>query len=164
MANQVDLLALADIRLIDRAEQPETAPRTAPPELRPLRTRATVMIVDDERPILGLLERTLKIENYEILSAQSGAEALQRARAHNGPIDLLITDYAMSGMHGRELAAVLRQEMDDLAVLYQTGFSDRLFADRVELEDRVAFLEKPYSCRGLREAARLVLFGELNPA
>jgi len=48
-------------------------------------------------------------------------------------------------------------------VLYQTGFSDRLFENRSELEEGAAFLEKPFTARGLREAARLVLFGSINP-
>ena len=50
-----------------------------------------------------------------------------------------------------------------MKVLYQTGFSDMLFENRVELEEGAAFLEKPFTARGLREAARLVLFGSINP-
>jgi hypothetical protein len=38
-----------------------------------------------------------------------------------------------------------------------------LFENRAELEDGAAFLEKPFTARGLREAARLVLFGSINP-
>ena len=49
------------------------------------------------------------------------------------------------------------------AGIYQTGFSDMLFENRVELEDGAAFLEKPFTARGLREAVRLVLFGSINP-
>ena len=161
--NQVDLLALANIRLIDRPALAEASP-PALPELEPLRQRSTVLIVDDDRPVLSLLERVLQFDNYEILTADSGADALQKARAHGKTIDLLITDYAMSGMHGRQLAATLRQEIGGLAVLYQTGHSDMLFADQAELEERAAFLEKPYSGRGIREAARLVLFGAVNPS
>ena len=158
-----DLLTLADIRLTDRpmADQPA---RPTPPDLAPLPRRATVMIVDDERPIVGMLERVLRLENYDLLTAESGPDALHVARSHGKPIDLLITDYAMSGMHGRELAATMRQEIGSLAVLYQTGFSDLLFADCLEMEAREAFLEKPYSSRGIREAARLILFGTINPA
>jgi hypothetical protein len=159
-----DLLTLADIRLTDRPPGPDEPARPPQPDLAPLPWRMTVMIVDDERPVVGMLERVLRLENYDLLTAENGPDALRVARAHGKPIDLLITDYAMSGMHGRELAATMRQETGRLAVLYQTGYSDLLFADRLELEDRAAFLEKPYSSRGIREAARLILFGTLNPA
>jgi hypothetical protein len=57
----------------------------------------------------------------------------------------------------------MRQRYADIKVLYQTGFSDMLFEDRVELEEGAAFLEKPFTARGLREAARFILFGSINP-
>ena len=69
----------------------------------------------------------------------------------------------MPDMQGRELADHVRQRFPAVKVLYQTGFSDMLFENRVELEDGAAFLEKPFTARGLREAARLVLFGSINP-
>jgi CheY-like chemotaxis protein len=88
---------------------------------------------------------------------------MQKLEAHAGPVDLLVTDYAMPDMQGRELADRLRQRFPALKVLYQTGFSDMLFENRVELEDGAAFVEKPFTARGLREAARLILFGSINP-
>ena len=65
--------------------------------------------------------------------------------------------------HFRELAEHVRQRFPSVKVLYQTGFSDMLFENRMELEEGAAFLEKPFTARGLREAARLVLFGSINP-
>ena len=85
------------------------------------------------------------------------------ASQHTGPIDLLVTDYAMPDMQGRELAEKMREQYKDIKVLYQTGFSDMLFEDRVALEEGAAFLEKPFTARGLREAARFSLFGAINP-
>ena len=70
---------------------------------------------------------------------------------------------AMPDMQGRELADHVRQRFPAVKVLYQTGFSDMLFENRVELEEGAAFLEKPFTARGLREAARLMLFGSINP-
>jgi len=61
------------------------------------------------------------------------------------------------------VAQHVRRRFPAVKVLYQTGFSDRLFENRSELEEGAAFLEKPFTARGLREAARLVLFGSINP-
>lgn len=129
--------------------------------LKPLAQRYRVMIVDDDPIALGLMERILKRENYEVLPADSGKSALALLE-QTGPPDLLITDYNMPSMTGRQLAELVRQRVRDVKVLYQTGFSDLLFSDRRELEPNAAFIEKPYTARGLLEAARLVMFGTIH--
>lgn len=131
--------------------------------LLPLAGRRRVLVVDDDRMMLGVLTRILERENYELLAATSGPEALGLLDRDGQPIDLLVTDFSMPGMRGRELADRVRQRWPHVKVLYQTGFSDMLFESRAELEEGAAFLEKPFTARGLREAARLVLFGALNP-
>ena len=95
--------------------------------------------------------------------ASGGPEIIEKLAGYNGDVDLLVTDYAMPGMQGSELAEQVRRRFPAVKVLYQTGFSDRLFENRIELEEGAAFLEKPFTARGLREAARLVLFGSINP-
>ena len=95
--------------------------------------------------------------------ASGGPEIIQKLSDHDGHVDLLVTDFAMPDMQGRELADHVRQRFPAIKVLYQTGFSDMLFENRAELEEGAAFLEKPFTARGLREAARLVLFGAINP-
>jgi CheY-like chemotaxis protein len=121
------------------------------------------MVVDDDPMMMEVLVRILKRENYDLITAHSGPEALKRLDGESDPIDLLITDYAMPEMKGRELADRARQRYPELRVLYQTGFSDMLFENRAELEENSAFLEKPFTARGLREAARFVMFGMINP-
>jgi CheY-like chemotaxis protein len=139
--------------------------RAKPPqaELKPLSVKKTVAVVDDDPMMLDVLARILQRENYELVMASGGPEMIGKLAAHAGTVDLLVTDYAMPDMQGRELADQMRQRFPALKVLYQTGFSDMLFENRVELEDGAAFLEKPFTARGLREAARLVLFGSINP-
>ena len=140
-------------------------PRPQPPqaELKPLAVKKTVCVVDDDAMMLDVLARILQRENFDLLTASSGPEMIEKLASYEGSVDLLVTDYAMPGMQGRELADHLRQRFPAVKVLYQTGFSDMLFENRVELEEHAAFLEKPFTARGLREAARLVLFGSINP-
>lgn len=132
-------------------------------ELKAFAVKKTVVVVDDDPMMLDVLARILQRENFELLMAGGGPETIERLSTYDGQVDLLVTDYAMPDMQGRELADKLRQRFPALKVLYQTGFSDMLFENRVELEDGAAFLEKPFTARGLREAARLVLFGSINP-
>lgn len=132
-------------------------------ELKPLGTKKTVVVVDDDPMMLDVLARILQRENFQLLMASGGREIIQKLSEYSGNVDLLVTDYAMPDMQGRELADHVRQRFPAVKVLYQTGFSDLLFENRVELEEGAAFLEKPFTARGLREAARLVLFGSINP-
>ena len=138
-------------------------PKPPQPELKPLGVKKTVAVVDDDPMMLDVLSRILQRENYELVMAGGGPEIIEKLQAYSGQVDLLVTDYAMPDMQGRELADRVRQRFPLVKVLYQTGFSDMLFENRVELEDGAAFVEKPFTARGLREAARLVLFGSINP-
>jgi CheY-like chemotaxis protein len=158
-------MPIPDIKLTDRpVRDGDSRTRPSLPELKPLETRRRVMVVDDDPMMMEVLVRILSRENFELLTALSGPEALRMLDAAAEPVDLLITDYAMPEMKGRELADRARERCPELRVLYQTGFSDMLFENRCELEEDAAFLEKPFTARGLREAARFILFGTINPA
>jgi putative two-component system response regulator len=150
-------LAVPEVSLIDR---PGVTDRLPPPDaLEPLPVRKTVLVVDDEPSVLRLAMRVLSVENYELVSAASGAAALKKVDELGHPIDLVVTDYVMPVMDGRALVRELRRRDPSVKALYMTGFADQLFQDCVELESDTAFIEKPYSARGLVEAARLLLFG-----
>ena len=159
-------MPIPDIPLTTNPLLSTGAPASKPtqPELAPLTTRKTVAVVDDDPMMLDVLERILQRENFELLMAGGGPEIIAKLETHAGGVDLLVTDYAMPAMQGRELADRVRKRYPTIKVLYQTGFSDMLFENRVELEEGAAFLEKPFTARGLREAARMVLFGTLNPS
>jgi len=141
----------------------DSHPKPPQAALKPLGIRRTVVVVDDDPMMLDVLSRILQRENFDLLLASGGPEVIQKLAEHTGSVDLLVTDYAMPDMQGSELADHVRQRFPAVKVLYQTGFSDMLFDDRVELEEGAAFLEKPFTARGLREAVRLVLFGSINP-
>lgn len=158
-------MAIPDIPLTTNPLTAKDDGRAKPPqtELKPLNVKKTVCVVDDDPMMLDVLARILQRENYELLVSSGGPEMIEKLASHPGSVDLLVTDYAMPDMQGRELADHVRQRFPAVKVLYQTGFSDMLFENRVELEEGAAFLEKPFTARGLREAARLVLFGSINP-
>jgi len=159
-------LEIPDIPLTSNPlSTPKDDLRPKPPqaELKPLAIKKTVAVVDDDPMMLDVLSRILQRENFELLMASGGPEIIQKLSEYSGHIDLLVTDYAMPDMQGRELAEHVRGRFPTVKVLYQTGFSDMLFENRMELEEGAAFLEKPFTARGLREAARLVLFGSINP-
>ncbi len=121
----------------------------------------SVLIVDDEEPVRKFVERVLREAGYATTTAADGPEAIETA-SKMAALDILLTDVMMPQMGGEELARRLRQNEPALKVLYLTGFSDRLFTEKVTLWEDEAFLEKPCSVKGLLQALSLLLFGQID--
>jgi CheY-like chemotaxis protein len=81
----------------------------------------TILIVDDDADVRALTREILEQAGYRLLEAARGPDALALARAHDGPIHLLLTDVVMPGMSGPELARQLAAGRPDTAVLYMSG-------------------------------------------
>lgn len=124
-------------------------------------TPVTVLIVDDEEPVRRFVERVLRDAQYATAMAADGPEAIEIC-AKRGPFDLLVTDVMMPKMSGDELARVLRRNDPAMKVLYLTGYSDRLFKEKVTLWEDEAFLDKPCTVKGLVQAASLLVHGRLD--
>lgn len=124
-----------------------------------------VLVVDDEESVRAFAERALREAGYEVALASNGPEALRIAE-ERGPFDVFVIDILMPpGMQGDELGRQLRERDLDVKVLYFTAYSDRLFQDpdRGVLWENEAFLDKPVTLQGLREAVSLLLFDRLPP-
>lgn len=120
-----------------------------------------VLVVDDEEAVRTFVERVLREAGYVTTLAGDGPEAIEIA-AKLASLDLLVTDVMMPQMSGDELARRLRLNQPSLKVLYLTGFSDRLFKEKVTLWEDEAFLEKPCSVKGLLQAVSLLMFGQVD--
>jgi CheY-like chemotaxis protein len=107
------------------------------------------------------VSRILADAGYRVTTAANGREAIALVRTA-GPPDLLLTDLKMPHMDGDELAGRLRQTAPDLKVLYLTGFSDKLFKEKVTLWQDEAFLDKPCSVKGLLQAVSLLAYGRFD--
>lgn len=117
-----------------------------------------ILAVDDEPGVLALVRRCLDDERVTLTEAASGSDALAQI-GKGTPLDLLITDLRMPDMEGDELARQVRTKAPDLKVLYLTSHADRLFDAKPQLWAEEAYLDKPFSREGLREAVALLLFG-----
>lgn len=122
---------------------------------------ARILIVDDEPSILSFVEKAMRIAGHQTMTAPSAQAALDVIETSGIP-DLLLTDYKMPGMDGDVLAAHLRRREPDLKVLYLTGYADQLFNQRGNLWRSEAFLEKPCTVQGLREAVSMMLSGQYD--
>ncbi len=120
-----------------------------------------VLIVDDEEPVRRFVDRVLTDAGYRTALAGDGPEAIDVANKLER-LDILLTDLMMPEMQGDELARRLRQDLPALKVLYLTGYSDRLFKEKITLWEDEAFLDKPCSVKGLLQAVSLLAFGRFE--
>jgi CheY-like chemotaxis protein len=95
-----------------------------------------------------------------VVTAADGADAVRTAATIDS-LDVLVTDLMMPHMSGGDLARRLRATEPELKVLYLTGYSDQLFAERVVLWEDEAFLDKPCTVQGLVQAVSLLLSGQI---
>ena len=125
------------------------------------RTSPTVFVVDDEAPVRAIERRVLEDLGYCVLEATSGTELVD-VLAGGARFDLLIADLDMPVVRGDEMARRIRRARPGLPVLYVTGHADWL--DGRPLGEGEAFLAKPFSPAGLRDAVALLLHGAPVPA
>src|ERR1700722_20699728 len=117
---------------------------------------AILMVVDDEPQVLQLERVILEASGYTVLQASGALDAIA-ALAGGPPLDLLIADLNMPDLHGEEMARRIRATRPNLKVLFVTGHVDRLM-ETPRMWDFEAFLEKPFTAEGLREAVSLLLY------
>jgi CheY-like chemotaxis protein len=102
-----------------------------------------VVIVDDEPPILINSEAALLEAGAHVYPCSSAVEALELVRRHPG-ISCVVTDYAMPGMTGAQLAAAIHLRRPDIPIVVATGY-----AEVPEEIGRYPRLQKPFTAAGL---------------
>ena len=130
---------------------------TAPQPVEALRAEGqTLLLADDEDGVRSLLAAVLRRAGFEVLEAANGEEALAASRAHEGAIDLLVTDIVMPGMDGRRLAEALRRERPETGILFVSGYTSDAAAGRLRGPDS-SFLAKPFTPAELLRKVRSAL-------
>jgi CheY-like chemotaxis protein len=121
------------------------------------RGRETVLLVEDEVSVRTLAETILRRLGYNVLVAESGPEAIQIWEAHEGAVDVLLTDVIMPQMSGGELADQLRERQPHLRVLFMSGYTDDIIADHGVMAGEIQLIQKPFTTDALARNLRAVL-------
>jgi len=117
----------------------------------------TVLVVEDDEQLRRLTHRALAAQGYFVLEADRGRSALDIARRHKGPIDLLLTDLIMPDTNGLKLAETLRAARPGLRVLFMSGYPDSAIVHHGMLDAGVAYLAKPFTTEAITRKVREVL-------
>ncbi len=119
-----------------------------PPPQRPRSLR--VLVVDDEPLVREVVKSYLQLDGHDVETAPDGQTALETYRASN--FDLVLTDSAMPGMRGEDLAREIRRIHADQRIAMLTGFGDVMRASERRPEAIDLVLAKPISIEDLRAA------------
>jgi signal transduction histidine kinase/ActR/RegA family two-component response regulator len=119
--------------------------------------RETILVVEDLEVVRSLVRKILERKGYEVITANSGKEALESVRALTRPVDLLLTDMVMPGMSGRDLCRELHVLYPELRVIYMSGHTQDAALHHEAETGQVDFLQKPFSVNTLVETVRQVI-------
>jgi CheY-like chemotaxis protein len=111
----------------------------------------TILLVDDHRSVRTAVKAVLERAGHDVLVAPTGERAVELAKGHPGPIDVLVADVVMPGMDGFEVARSVRELRPRAQVLFMSGHLGSAFAEDVARSEGT-FLPKPFAAADLRQA------------
>lgn len=137
--------------------QEEISLAAAPPEPSDLTGKGTILLVEDEDAVRTFAARALATRGYEVLQAESGEAALAVVDAHEGRIDLVVSDVVMPNMDGPTMAKELKHKLPNTPIIFVSGYAEDAFAKSLDPEQEFHFLPKPFSLKQLAAAVKEVM-------
>jgi signal transduction histidine kinase/CheY-like chemotaxis protein len=135
-----------------QTEQPE-AHQSAQVPVEGARTNETVLVVEDEAAVRMLVVEVLQELGYQVLEAVDGGSALPFLQSDQR-IDLLVSDFGLPGINGRQLAEIARRHRPELRVLLITGYAPNAEVRGEFLAPGMDMLAKPFSIDQLAAKVR----------
>ncbi len=121
---------------------PTAAGAGAPPGPAAAAGTGHVLFVDDEAPLVALVSRALEQQGYRVTAITNPVQALAALRAAADGFDVLVTDLAMPGMSGLDLARAARELRSDLPVVVSSGYLRQEDLDAGRAQGVVHFILK----------------------
>ena len=140
-------------------EEDETAHTSIPEdENKDLTGSERILLVEDEDAVRTFSQRALSNKGYEVISAESGENALEVFDAlEDKHLDLIITDVVMPGMDGPTLAQRMRQNSPNMKIIFMSGYTEDKLKDH--MGENIFFLPKPFTLKQLAAKVKEVLEG-----
>jgi PAS domain S-box-containing protein len=124
----------------------------------PIATGETVLVVEDEPVVRGVIVEMLHDQGYRVLEATDGPSGLRMLRL-NERIDLLVTDVGLPGMNGRQLADQARETRPGLKILFITGYAENVAIAKGFLQPGMEMITKPFDLDKLAQRVREMVKG-----
>jgi two-component system, cell cycle sensor histidine kinase and response regulator CckA len=142
---------------LPRYRGPEVARRESKTEHESRTGTETILLVEDEPSLLGMLSVLLRRSGYNVLPAPNAQAAIELATQNPAAIRLLISDVIMPGMNGRELARRIEEIVPNVPILLMSGYTADILDWKHQAGKRVSFLQKPFVASELMKMVREVL-------
>jgi DNA-binding NtrC family response regulator len=142
---------------------PETIPSRQEPGLSIVSSPSTgaspitILAVDDDAAVLGLVQAVLQTAGYGVLLADGGRSAIQVFESSTCPVNLLLTDVIMPDLTGPVVAERLRTKQPNLEVLFMSGYHDAELVQRFVTGKGFNLLPKPFTVESLLRSVQDVL-------
>ena len=138
-----------------RIHLPRGEASAAPPPALEQESRGLVLLVEDEPRVRAQARRLLQRSGYEVIEASDGAEGKRLFAERQGDIDVVVTDVVMPMSGGVEMVATMRAVQPALPVVFVSGYTAE--EQDLPLDERTAFLTKPYTIEALCDAIASVV-------
>jgi len=122
-----------------------------------LKTKETIMVVEDEPYILKLIRDILEDHAFTVMTALDAEECLRIAGEHDYRIDLVVTDVLLPAMNGIEMSRMLRQQNPSMKILFMSAHAPENLSHQQQLMDGVDFIQKPFGIADFIRAIENVL-------
>jgi two-component system, cell cycle sensor histidine kinase and response regulator CckA len=132
-------------------------PATTAPELASKGGTETILLVEDDHAVAGVMREALERRGYRLLTASGPDEALAIAATQEATIHLLLTDVVLQTGHGVEVARQIRELRPGIRTLYVSGYTGPATSGKHLLEPDARFLPKPFAPETLAAKVREVL-------
>jgi len=142
---------------LPRVAKPAAAIEAVAPVKKVPRGTESVLLVEDEESLRGLVRKVLEKCGYVVLEAKDGESALRISGVFPGAIHALLTDVVMPGMGGCELASAIRERRPATKVLFMSGYPADADLPAEVTERKSFFIKKPFSRCDLATKLREVL-------
>ena len=129
-----------------------------------LRGKETILVVEDEDAVRGLIVRILQSLGYTTLQAVHGGEGLAVCTSYQKPIDLIISDLIMPHMSGKQFIEEVRKIRSDVKVLFVSGYSNFDTVDGDVLGVDTPLIQKPFTKESLATRVREVIENRWKPS
>ena len=117
----------------------------------------TILLIDDEDMIIDIGEELLRELGYTVVSARSGAEAIEVYKQNHKTVDLVIMDMIMPGMGGGDAFDRLKEINPDAKVLLSSGYSINGQATKILQRGCDGFIQKPFNMKQLLEKIHQII-------
>ena len=141
-------------RYVPTEQEMEAKKEAAKPPAADHTGQGTVLLVEDEEAVRAFGARSLASRGYTVLEASSGAEALDVIEAHDGKIDLIVSDVVMPEMDGPTMLGELRKRGIKAKIVFVSGYAEDAFEKNLPQGEEFGFLPKPFTLKELVEAVK----------